>query len=268
MRLWHRDLIKAGENNPAEFDLPRLSRDGTRPIASERWVFASLENRLVALDAKSGEIDVDYADVRFPRGFLFDGRRVIAADENSVRAFDAATGGEAWNVAVSEPQHVIGDGRVVSLTHGRVKRGEKPEAVVLDAETGETKWARDYPWLIRTTRTVLAKGQLVFEVSTMNDHDQGNGIHVVSAATGDHLWSKAYPPAMSHARQARALFLEDDLWILHGGRTNTEDKENMVRNQPKISALDPLTGAVRVTHPAGLAHCFPPVCHAQLHVRR
>ena len=260
LRLWHRDLITEGENNPAEFDLPKLSRDGTRPIASEQWVFATLENRLVALDARTGEIDVDYGDVRFPRGFLFDGTRVIAADEKSVRAFDAATGAERWKVVLSDPQHVIGDGQVVALTHGRIKRGEKPEAVVLDAESGEVKWARDYPWLIRTTRTVLAKGQLVFEVSTLNDHDQGNGIHVVAADTGRHLWSKEYPPAMNHARQARALLLEDDLWILHGGKTNTDDKENIVRNQPKISALDPLTGAVRVTHPAGLAHCFPPVC--------
>ena len=261
LRLWHRSLIKEGENNPAEFNLPKLSSSGTRPIASDGLLFASLQNRLVALDAKTGEIDLEYADANFPRAFLFDGTRVIAADDHSVRAFDATSGAELWNVAMAEPQNVIADGQVVALTQGRVKRGEKSAAVVLDAKTGETKWTRDdYPWLIRTTRTVLAKGQLVFEVSTLNDHDEGNGIHVVSAATGKHQWSKEYPPAMNHARQARAMFLEEDLWILHGGKTNTVDKDNIVRNQPQVSALDPLTGEVRQTLPAGLAHCFPPVC--------
>ena len=70
------------------------------------------------------------------------------------------------------------------------------------------------PWLARATRTVLALGQLVFEVSTLNDHDADNGIHVVSAETGEPLWSRNFPPGMNHRRQARAMFVEDDLWIL------------------------------------------------------
>jgi outer membrane protein assembly factor BamB len=100
----------------------------------------------------------------------------------------------------------------------------------------------------------------VFEVSTLNDHDDGNAIHVVSAASGEHLWSKEFPPGMNHARQARAMFLDEDLWILHGGKVNTADKENLKRSPTEVSALDPLTGDVRKTFPAGLAHCFPPVC--------
>ena len=261
LRLWHRSLIKKGENNPIEFDLPRIPSNGTRPIASQEWLFASLQNRLVSLDAKTGEVDVEFPEVRFPRGFLFDGTRVIAADDQSVRAFDTQSGKEIWNFGSPKPRNVIADGQVVAFLQGDVKRGEKAVSVVLDAKSGETKWMRDdYPWLIRTTRTVLAKGQLVFEVSTLNDHDDGNGIHVVSAATGEHRWSKEYPPAMNHARQARAMFLEDDLWILHGGKSNTVDKENIVRHKPKVTALDPMTGEVKVTHPAGLAHCFPPVC--------
>ena len=79
-------------------------------------------------------------------------------------------------------------------------------------------------------------------------------------ARGEHQWSKEFPPGMNHARQARAMFLEDDLWILHGGKINTSDKEKLARNPVQVSALDPLTGEVRKTYPAGLAHCFPPVC--------
>lgn len=260
LRLWHRDLNQEGDNNPDEFNLPRLSRDGSRPIASDRLVFAKLKNRLVAIDASTGEVSVEFAEMKSPRAFLFDGDRVIAADDQSVRAFDVKTGAEIWNVASAEPQHVVADGRVVALIQGRIKRGENAVAVVLDAKTGEIKWTRDdYPWLIETTRTVLAKGQLVFEVSTLNDHDAGNGIHVVSATSGEHRWSKAFAPGMNHARQARAMFLENDIWILHGGKSNTVDKDNLVRTKPQVSALDPMTGEVRVTHPAGLAHCFPPV---------
>ena len=50
------------------------------------------------------------------------------------------------------------------------------------------------------------------------------------------------------------------LWILHGGKINTDDKANLKRSPTEVSALDPLTGEVRKTFPAGLAHCFPPVC--------
>ena len=39
LRLWHRDL-KKGDINPPEFDLPRLSANDARPIASERLLFA------------------------------------------------------------------------------------------------------------------------------------------------------------------------------------------------------------------------------------
>ena len=260
LRLWHRNLKKKGDNNPEDFNLPRLSRDGARPIASDRLVFAVVQSRLVALDAATGEVAVEFHDMANPTAVIHDGHRVIAADDESVRAFDIETGKEVWNFPATGPQNVVADGHIVTLIQGRVRRGEKAEAVALDAESGAVNWRRDdYSWLARTSRTVLAKGQLVFEVSTLNDHDGDNGIHVVSAATGEHRWSKNYPPGMNHARQARAMFVEDDLWILHGGKTNTSDKSKLKRQPVQVSALDPLTGKVRVTLPAGLTHCFPPV---------
>ena len=259
LRLWHRDLRK-GENNPANFNLPRLSRDGARPVASERVVFAVFQNRPVVLDAATGEIVAELGDMANPKTLIHDNHRVIAADGASVRAYNVQTGQQIWNVAAADPQNIIADGKVVAFIQGRIRRGDKPEAVALDAETGEVKWRRgDYPWLAGATRTVLAKGQLVFEVSTLNNDDAGNGIHVVSAETGEHRWSKEYAPGMNHARQARAMFVGNDLWILHGGKINTADAKNMKRQPVQISALNPLTGETRVTFPAGLTHCFPPV---------
>lgn len=260
LRLWHRDL-KKGVNNPPEFDLPRLSANDARPIASDRLLFAVLENRPVALDAATGEVVVEFGDMTKPTAIVHDGRRVIATDDDSVQAFDIESGQPIWKVAAASPNNLIADGDVVSFIHGRIRRGEKAEAVTLDAKTGAVRWRRDdYPWLSLTTRTVLAKEQLVFEVSTLNDHDAGNGIHVVSVADGKHQWSKEYPPGMNHTRQARAMFLEDEFWILHGGKINTSEQEKLKREPVQISALDPLTGDIRVTHPAGLTHCFPPVC--------
>lgn len=55
------------------------------------------------------------------------------------------------------------------------------------------------------------------------------------------------------------MFLDSGLWILHGGKTNTVDKDNMQRVPIQVSALDPSTGRTMITHDAGLAHCFPPV---------
>jgi len=131
---------------------------------------------------------------------------------------------------------------------------------VLKSDTGAAAWQRnDFAWLPRTVRMVLFNGLLVFEASTLNDHDSGNGIHVVAADTGEHRWSKEYPPGMNHNRQARAMFLGDDLWILHGGKVNTTNPMKLAREPIQISALDPATGETRVTHPAGLTHCFPPV---------
>ena len=259
LRLWHRDL-RSDDNNPSQFNLPRLSRDGPRPVASEKLLFAVMQDHCVALDAATGEVIVKFPELVDPTSVTYDGTRVIAADAASVRAFSSESGDLIWKLQAADPRNIVTDGEVVTFIQGNARRGEKVESVALDAESGDILWRRDdYPWLPRATRTVLAKGQLVFEVSTLNDHDAGNGIHVVAAKTGEHRWSKEYPPGMNHARQARAMFLEDDLWILHGGKVNTEDSSKRARQPIQVSALDPLTGKTRVTYPAGLAHCFPPV---------
>lgn len=260
LRLWHRDLKKPSNDKPAEFFLPRLPRDGARPVASERYVFAVVKTRPVALDAKTGEVVVEFGDMVNPTYMIHDGSRITATDSESVRSYSIATGKEIWNVASADPRNVVTDGKTMALIQGRVRRGETVEAVMLDAETGDVKWQRsDYSWLERTTRTVLAKGQLVFEVSTLNNDDADNGIHVVSAESGEHRWSREFPPGMNHSRQARAMLLEDDLWILHGARINTGDEEKKTKVPVQISALDPLTGETRVSYPAGMTHCFPPV---------
>ncbi len=260
LRLWHRPLDKKTDNNPANFTLPRLPRDGARPVASERILFAVLQDRPVALDAATGEVLVEFADMTRPGYLIHDGQRVLAVDDNSVRAFSMESGQQLWSVPAGAPRNLVADGSHVSYIQGRVRRGEPAEVVVLNAADGSKRWAsQTFPWIARTTRTVLSQGLLAFEVSTLNDHDADNGIHVVTADEGRHLWSKNFPPGMNHTRQARAMFLGDDLWILHGGRVNTSDRDKTKKIPAQVSALNPRTGETRVTYPAGLAHCFPPV---------
>jgi len=260
LRLWHRDLSSGGDIDSQPFSLPRLPRDGARPIASEPLVFAVLNKRPVALNPNTGEVVVEYGDMVNPTSLIHQGTRIIATDSESIQAWNAQTGANIWKAAMPNPRNVVADDRFVAVLQGSLRRGEKVGVVVLNSETGAALWQRDdYPWLAKTVRTVLSDGLLVFEASTLSDHDAGNGIHVVAADSGEHRWSKNYPPGMNHNRQARAMFLDDDLWILHGGKVNTNDREKLAREPIRISALNPATGQTRITHPAGLTHCFPPV---------
>jgi len=216
LRLWHRDLRTGRDVDSKQFSLPRLSRDGPRPIASQTLLFAVMNNRPVALNPQTGEVVVEYGDMGTPTALIHKAKHVIAADSVSVRAFDAVKGQQLWKVETSAPRNIVADEEFVAVMNGQPRRGEKTGVLVIQSDTGKILWQRDdYVWLARTARTVLAKGLLVFEASSLSDHDADNGIHVVAADTGDHIWSRNYPPGMNHNRQARAMFLGEDLWILH-----------------------------------------------------
>jgi len=194
---------------------------------------------------------------------LLCGETVIACDAKAVVAFNVDSAEMLWRVESAEVRNLVAeDGTAVFIRRG-LNGPPKDEAVALNIDSGDVRWARaDYLWIKDVTRTVLYGKYLVFEVSSLNDHDAGNAMYVVNAATGELMWEKAYPPGMNHRRQARAMFIDDDLWILHGGKANTADKANMQRLPLQVRALDPATGEIRVTYPAGLAHCFPPVATA------
>jgi outer membrane protein assembly factor BamB len=259
LRLWHRDLRKGDHNSP-NFTLPRLSSDRSRPVVAGDRLIAFMNGALVALDAATGEVRVTYAGTVRPQDVLVHQETVIAADETHVRAYQAETGKELWTLASPDPRNLAASSDVVSLIQGRPKRGEPAEAVAVDLYSGDPLWKSEYAWLPKVTRTVMHRDRLAYEVSSMTDHDKGNALHLVNARTGEAAWSKSFPPGMNHRRQARAMFIDDQLWILHGAKTNTGgDREDMVRVPTRVSALDPATGETKVTHKAGMAHCFPPV---------
>ncbi len=259
LRLWHRDLTKGELNDPA-FNLPRLSSSRARPIASGKYLFAVVKGKLVALNSATGKIAREYPGIGIPKEVIHHRDVVIAADNKQIRAFSTTTAKQLWHQEVGEPRNLAAANKTVSFIKGRLKRGEQAEAFAIDLYSGKIKWqVSHFPWLNKVYRTVMHGEHLAFEVSSLNDHDAGNGLHVLSAETGQLAWEKNFPPGMNHRRQARAMFTEKDLWILHGGKENTETKEGTTRSPIQVSALDPKTGKILKTLPAGLAHCFPPV---------
>ena len=262
LRLWHLDLGKA-KRNIGTFRLPRLGGTQARPVASAKHVVAVEQGRLVTLDALTGELARTFTGISQPRELLLCGETVIACDTKAIVAFDVESGNLLWRQESAGVRNLVAAGGTVAFIRGGLNGLSKDEAVAFNIDSGEVKWFRaDYPWLKKVVRTVLHGKYLAFEVSSLNDHDAGNALHVVDATTGELIWEKAYPPGMNHNRQARAMFIDDDLWILHGGKVDTANKANLNRLPIQVQALDPATGETRVTYPAGLAHCFPPVATA------
>lgn len=266
LRLWHRDLRK-GEADEADFDFVALSKDRARPVASEKVVFVARQKDVVAFDSVTGEIAMELAGAFTAKELAHRGDFVVVTDEASVRAFSSENGEQLWKFEAGEPRNlVVGDGIAVFIG-GLVRRGDAAEAVALDLGSGQVKWRNsELPFLGGVSRTVLYDDYVAFEVSTFDDHDRGNALHLVSTTDGKLLWDKEFAPGMNHRRQARAMFVDGKMWILHGGKIGTQDEagnpadqESIKRVPTAVSALELKTGETVVTHPAGMAHCFPPV---------
>jgi outer membrane protein assembly factor BamB len=259
LRLWHRDLGRA-KHNIGAFQLPGLARGRARPVAADDRVFAVEKGKLVSLDATTGKVLRTFPGLTNLRDLVHCDATVVACDNKSVTAFNVETGSAIWTCPAAGARNLAVANGIATFIQGGVENGPKLEAVALDLASGNVRWRRtDLPWLKRVYRTVLTGEYLCFEESSLNDHDKGNAMHMVLAKTGVSAWSKAYPPGMNHNRQARAMFLDDDVWILHGGRVDTADPKKKRSVALQTSALDPHTGETRRTYSAALAHCFPPV---------
>lgn len=233
LRIWQRPLKASG---------PAI------PVTEGNLLFTVTEKKLLALDGTTGATVREYSEAGTPSDLMVTNGVLVAVDALSIKALEVATGKLLWKFEVTDPRYVItGDGAVYFLK-GFLQNGVKPEVISLDLNNGHVRWQKkDYPWSplapgIR--RIVYHRGLLVYEVSTQNNDEPGNAIHVVSADDGHLLWSREFVPGMNHAKQARAMFIGDMLWVL---------------DYLKAVALDPKTGEVKKKYPAGICHCFPPV---------
>ncbi len=253
LRLWQRNL-KAPSTSDS-FTMKNLGGADAPPVAGGDRLYVVQEKKLVALNAATGEKVQEYPDAATPRKVLFDHGTLIATNAEAVRALNAQTGSLEWTVPATDPRYVVAGDGTVAFLHGQPKRGQAIEAVVVDTSTGQIRWKRDdLPWLPMVKRTVYHRGLLAFEVSTFNNDGAGNALHLLSANDGEVQLDYPFLPGMNHNRQARAMFVEDRLWLLHGGRD-----ENNKKLPVQVSGIDFKTGKTLVTHPAGLTHCFPQV---------
>ena len=263
MRLWHRDLTQAEDKmDPANFVMKRLRGDLARPVATEKYLFAVAfpTQNLVALDSETGEIVRSFPEIVKPQELVQHKGTVVATCTTGVYAFSAETGEILWKKLASSARTVVAGSDRVSYIQGEPRRGEKSEAVTVDLYTGDVLWQNsDYPWLDKVKRSVLYGDQLTYEVSSLNNSDADNGIHIVSAEDGALSWEKTYAPGMNHNRQARAMFIGDDLWIQQGGKLDYDDKDKAKFQAVEVTSLDRNTGETKTTLPAGLGHCAPPV---------
>jgi outer membrane protein assembly factor BamB len=238
-------LARDSFNGLPLWERPLKSSGPAIPVAVGDVLFAVAEKKVLALDGATGKTVREYPEAGTPRDLVATDGVLLAIDARSVRAVEVQGGRLCWKHEASDPRSVIAGDGAVYLLQGSARRGEKTAVVSLDLASGSVRWQKDdYPWAPQIRRIVYHKGLLVHEVSTLRDEKVGNAIHVVSAADGKVLWSRDFVPGMNHAKQARAMFVGDLLWVLE---------------YHKCVALDPKTGEVKRHCPAGLCHCFPPV---------
>jgi len=242
LRLWERAL----HPSPARGGFSSNPQPGSvRPVADGQRLLVVSDDKVLALDGATGRTLREYPEAGRPVDLLVAGGLLIAVEEQSVRAVDAASGGLRWKHPAREPRCVVADQNSVYLIEGQPRRGESPTAVALDLAKGTLRWQRaDWPWLAGVRACVHHGGLLAYEVSTLSDDKPNNRVHVVSAADGSPQWSRDFVPGMAHMKQARAMFAGDRLWVL-------DDR--------KCTAFDPKTGLLDKSFPAGWGHCFPPV---------
>ena len=262
LRLWETKL----EPSPARGGFAYNSPSGAiRPVATSQGLVVIDGQKLQMLDAATGRPIREYPEAGAATEVLVREPAIVAVDRETIRTLDLRTGQLRWNHdAIRARCPVVGEGSVFflqaeqSATASKAAKAPSPwlnepvRLVCRSLEDGTLLWEqKDFAWLSKVRGCVVHDSLLVCEVSTLADDKQGNAIHVLSAADGHLLWSREYIPGSQHKKQARAMFIGDLLWVLEGERVF------------KVVGLDPRTGEVRKTHPAGKTHCFPPLASSR-----
>jgi outer membrane protein assembly factor BamB len=224
--LWTRPvgLVTFQERDPETKKVLRSHR--VYPVASGGALFALSQGKLLALEGTTGKTRFEAPALPDPRELVAEGRLLLLAGRDAVRAYAVEDGRTVWEAPVSARRLVAGDGRVLGLAGG--------DLVGLDLASGKELWRAADPD-VRPAQTLSYHGGFVaLEKSSFKDEADGCGLAVFSARDGKRLWKRDYAPAMSHLKTARACFAGGLLWI-HAW----EGK------QRKVLGLDPATGDER-----------------------
>ena len=237
----------------------KLNVGRATPVTDGERVYAANGNKLLALDAATGETILTYKRVVGPlTGIVHADGVLLAIGRDAIWARDAKTGAPLWKQRASLPWCVTVGGGAVHYVDGAARRGEPVKLTARNLKTGEQRWQRKVPghrkdpltykWLNQVAGSSYRNGYIAFEVSTFTDLAAPSAIHMLSAKDGEWLWSKDYEPHGTHARQARALFGEKMLWLVQNN---------------EIFGLDVASGDVLKEFKGGRGHCYPPVATEQ-----
>lgn len=243
LRLWQRAI----EPSPARggYVFP-IRRDSVVPVAVGRRLLVVSHGALQALDGADGHVLREYPEAKTPNAVLVEGRTVLAFDAHAVRALDLDDGRLIWRREATAPRYAVAGDGAVCFIHGNPNRGQPCVVTRLALDSGKVAWQQnDFAWASKIRGVVYHDGLLAFEISTFNNDGPGNQILVASANDGAVLWSHDFVPGMTHYKQARALFIGRQLWVLAAGGS--------------CLAFDARTGSQQKTYQAGSGHCYPPV---------
>lgn len=242
LRLWQRRVSPSPARGGFNF---KAAKGSMQPIAVDGRLLALESGTLVALSGATGRPVQQYPQAGQPQTLLYEDGRLLAVDEQSLRAIDVASGTLQWKHAATQPRAVVaGDGGVYFL-QGDPKRGVPVSLTRLSLDSGLVVWRQSQAdWLGKVRACVYQSGRLACEISTLNNDGPGNRVEVLSADDGRPIWDRDFVPGMAHQKQARAFFLGDQVWLLDDHRSVAVDCRN---------------GLVRRDFPAGWGHCFPPV---------
>lgn len=190
----------------------------TYPVACGDRFYMITGGKIVVLDAADGK------QVRsFPNGggateFAVLKDVILATDgKGAVWTVDLKEGTVKWTVKMSSPHNLITGGGSVFFLSG----GKDASVVALDLEDGTEKWRKsgaEYKWAGKATHSSHALGMLAYEISTFNDDDSGNEVHILDARTGAILGERSYAPGMAHNKQAKTFIVDGNVMV-HEGRS-------------------------------------------------
>jgi len=229
-----------------------------RPIAIDDELLVLTENGLRAVSGATGHLRREYPAAGMPLDTLFDAGLILAIDKTAIRAVDRATGQLRWTHEATEPRYVVAGDDGVYFVEGDPRRGEDVALVALEQQRGTPRWQlKGLPWIAKVRQCVVHNGALACEISTLADEKQGNLVQLVSARDGQPLWSQTFIPSQAHMKQARAMFVDNLMWVL---------------SDQGCQAFDLSSGSEQKMIPGGAGHCFPPsatrkfIVHGEMHL--
>ena len=238
--------------------LPLWNKKGLACWAATDDVLYGIQGgSVVGLDAAMGTRVGHFGPAGRETSILWVEDTLVVTAHNGLRAYKGGSEQPRWAYEADSPGSrvtgnrttvVAGDGRVFFVA-GNPKRGEACTIVCLDLANGKRLWQSDaHPWLAKVSGCSYRHGLLAYEESSFKDEPGDTGLHLMSARDGSHLWTHRYTPGMTHAKQARAFFVGNDLWV---------------HSQRGFTQLDLRTGGPIRSVPGGRGHCYPAVATAR-----